>query len=954
MRKNMNAQSLLPVSAGFPLTTIAAVLVLMSLPSHAQVDADCTGSNPGTVTCTGDTFADGVTHTVTSGDLTVNVGDNTTSFGTGGFNTTATGGSNVTMTKGNSANMTTTGTSSSVIIGATTESGDISITTGTGNIVGVATSVEYGIRAQSSGAGDITIATGGVVGSAVMANNVNNVAGIDASTQGGDITMSLGGGAQGRQAGVRAHAHGGDISIITSGTGAIGGASNQRGIEAVTTGNIDITLGASSTAVTGAQQAILTDTRGGAGTTTLNLSRNVNAPVEALTGTGALTVNITAPTPQTNVGINKIVTSGAAQGIINIEEGRIAVAGFDLSPDAGAAITVNNRAAIGGSNFGFPASPSTLWGQGSGAGDLVFINDGRMRGSVDFSGASGSVTIVNNTDRPLGNPANGGWNFGGVNAFGSGDDQIVNAATATLMAQPGASMDFGGGEDVLVNDGRFVVGEGFIPTGAVTLTNLDRFENNGFLIMGATYSQGVDLGLTSNLQPGTRLIAHGVDFVAGENSRIALDVALAETVQLDCSSAPAADCLDFTGGTTSGTTVLSLSDARPATASAAFNEGIVLIEGSSAYEHFVLDPNSRGYVANTSTGPAIQKGLVTYRFTYDETAKQHKLTGVLADEGAQGGTFMASAQEIWRTTTDTWFDRQAALRLKPQQAGSESGLWSTVNMSTGERDFMASNTIGANTYDYNLTQDQQITHLAFGGDMISGGGNDTAWSVGGMAGYVYSTIDYDATQLQSEIGGFQAGLYGSYLVGPISVDGLVNYNLATQSLDAKNLGLGPDTQIRTDLMSIGGRVDAGYRLSLSEALFLQPLLGLAYVTTSIDDLELPSNGGSFRFDGTSFRAGAGLRMGMEFPAGGLKTRVDLTGRWWNEMEGQNDTVVTIPNGNTEVPLTDEFDGGFSEVAAGIQLAGPGSIGFSGFINVKSKFASEYSTLGASAGFRYQW
>jgi hypothetical protein len=956
MRKHMNTKSLSSASASFPLTAMAAALLLMAQPVGAQVDPDCTGSNPGMVTCTGTTFADGVTHTATGGDLTVNVEGGVTSFGTGGFNTTATGDNSITMVKGDGPNMLTnaSGTTASAIIGATTENGDITITTGTGHVQGVAASTEYGIRAVSSGTGNVSIVTGANVNAGAFASS-NSITGIEAITNGGAINIATSGTAQARQYGIRAHANGGDISVVTSGNNTIGGAQTaQYGIEAVTTGDISLVLGNARSSVTAGMGGVHTDTRGGSGSTTIDLFRSVGStglPVGILaeTGSGALTINVNAnDVDGTDVGVTQLITRGGAQGVINIAD-RAAVGTLDLSPDAGATITVNSQGAIGGT-YSFPPSVSSFWGKGAGAGNVVVVNDRRMRGAVDFSGASGAVQIINNSDRPLGNPGNGGWQFGGVSLFGSGDDQIVNSQTATLRAEPGASMDFGAGDDKLINNGRFMVGVGFAPTGAITLSNLERLENNGLIIMGVLYGTNTDLGLKSNLEPGTRLIAHGVDFVAGPNSRIALDAALADTVQPDCSAAPAADCLDFTGGTTSGTTLLTLSDARPAVASAAFNEGMVLIEGASAAEHFVLDPNSRGYVEHTTTGPAIQKGLVTYRFTYDETAKQHKLTGVLADEGAQGGTFMASAQEIWRATTDTWFDRQAALRARPDQASSEAGLWSTVNMSTGERDFVAAHDIAGNSYDYNLKQDQQITHLAFGGDFI----NDGGLSFGGMAGYVYSTIDYDATKLRSEIGGFQAGLYGSYLAGPLSIDALVNYNLATQTLDAKNLGLGPDTQIRTDLTSIGGRVDAGWRLSFGDAFYLQPLLGVAYVTTTIDDLELPSGGGSFEFDGTSLRAGAGLRMGFELPTGGMKTSFDLTGRWWNEMDGENDTVVTIPNGNTEVPLTDEFNGGFSEVAAGVNLASAGSTGFSGFVNVKSKFASEYSTLGASAGFRYQW
>jgi hypothetical protein len=743
---------------------------------------------------------------------------------------------------------------------------------------------------------------------------ITGAGGVDLASQAGDITMTSIGNFS-LPGGLRAKTTDGDVNIMFVSPGVL------------------------------SVNSVSVDTSAGAGNTIMNLSRSVGN-LSIFNGSGNYQIDLIDNTQ--GVRVSQLTASGSGLGAINVGN-NTEVTVLSLSPSDEAMVNVRNSGHIGSGDTG-------LWAQGSGSGDITVVSDGRIRGRVDFAAATGAITIVTNSDRPLGNPANGGWWFAGASVLGSGDDLITNGPRGVMasgsLSSSSASIDFGAGDNRFINNGRLIIGRtnSGSNAGLLTLSNLTTFENNGLILMGAVYGGSLDFAKTSDLAPGNRLVAEGVNFVAGAGSRVLLDAALADTPQPDCSVALAADCLDFSGGATSGTTVLTLFDARPAVSSAAFNEGMVLIEGASAAEHFVLDPNSSGYVANTSTGPAIQKGLVTYRFTYDETAKQHKLTGVLADEGAQGGTFMASAQEIWRTTTDTWFDRQAALRARPDQAGSESGLWSTVNLSTGERDFVAANVIGGNSYDYNLRQDQQITHLAFGGDFV----NDGGLSFGGMAGYVYSTIDYDATKLQSEIGGFQAGLYGSYLSGPLSVDALVNYNLARQSLDAKNLGLGPDTRVRTEFTSIGGRVDAGYRLSFGEAFYLQPLLGAAYVTTTIDDLELPSNGGSFEFDGTSLRAGVGLRMGLVLPTGGLKTSFDLTGRWWNEMDGENETVVTIPNGNTEVPLTDEFDGGFSEVAAGIQLAGPDSVGFSGFINVKSKFASEYRTLGASAGFRYQW
>ncbi len=136
------------------LTAIAAVLLAPGA-ALAQVDADCTGSNPGTVNCTGPTFANGITHTTNGGDLTVNSANGVTSYGTGGFFTTGVGSNNVTMTKGTGNLLTTAaGTSAPIVIGASSESGDISITT-TGTVAGRAATAQYGISAVSTGGGDI-------------------------------------------------------------------------------------------------------------------------------------------------------------------------------------------------------------------------------------------------------------------------------------------------------------------------------------------------------------------------------------------------------------------------------------------------------------------------------------------------------------------------------------------------------------------------------------------------------------------------------------------------------------------------------------------------------------------------------------------------------------------------------------------------------------------------------
>jgi hypothetical protein len=675
----------------------------------------------------------------------------------------------------------------------------------------------------------------------------------------------------------------------------------------------------------------------------------------AISGDGGATITLGStvnPTFSNNKLAHFIGDIGGVSSITTTTKRTVTL--MTLNARTGGKMTVNNGGIIG--DTADPVLNSIVL-RGSGAGDLVINNTvprGRIRGNFDLSAMTGSFTLLNDNS---GRSRQGGWHSWGLSTF-AGDVEVLNGTRGVIRTVGETTFDFSASSSSkFVNEGRLMMGtqlSGMTPLGPLTLRGLDRFENSGLILLGTSYNYDPDPGVESDRLAKDRLVIEDGSFVGSGASRIALDATLAGVTQADCSAVTSSDCVSFVGASTSGQTLLTVNDAKPFMGYAAFNTGMVLIDGSSAAEHFVLDPESQYYVPHMSGGVGLQKGLVAYRFSYDADAKQHKLIGTLADEGVQASTHTASAQEVWRTTTESWFDRRDALRRDEGGGFDTHGFWASLNVANGERDLQRTLAINGSDTDYDLGQELQTHHLAFGVDVLRGSSGDRAWNLGITAGYVYSTIDYDATRLEATLAGFASGIYGSWLSGPLSIDAMVNLNMLTQSIDAKNTGLGKNARLRAAVDSLGARVDAGWKIAVTESFWLQPLLGVSYVSTSIEGIEPEEGGPAIQFeDGSSARLGLGLRTGIDARLFGAKAQYNLTGRWWNDFAAENESSAYIPNGDSTVALEDDFGGSFGEIAAGLNLSNDSGL-LSGYVNIKSKMASDYSNLGASAGVRFQW
>ena len=77
----------------------------------------------------------------------------------------------------------------------------------------------------------------------------------------------------------------------------------------------------------------------------------------------------------------------------------------------------------------------------------------------------------------------------------------------------------------------------------------------------------------------------------------------------------------------------------------------------------------------------------------------------------------------------------------------------------------------------------------------------------------------------------------------------------------------------------------------------------------------------------------------------------VTGRAWNEFDGETDGVVHNPG--VDLPFADELTGSFGEAEAGLSLHNDANT-LSGFLTSGVKFKDGYNAVNLSLGVRLAW
>ena len=648
---------------------------------------------------------------------------------------------------------------------------------------------------------------------------------------------------------------------------------------------------------------------------------------------------------------------------------------------------------------------------GSGAGDIELNVSGHLSRDMDFSAHTGNLNV---TVQAAGAQAGG---FGlGASTFGDGDVHLLVESEALMTFHDGypnnasetpftLAVDFGGGDNRLVNRGHITVGDSRIPdepalydngTGPsyareITLANLGRFDNEGELIMGGVItspsfllsswvSDSRNLPATDTVAR-TALFMPGTDFVGGPGSVIRMDAVFRYgAAQVNCTDrvirgpvtpgTPAgspwatpsligADCIDIAGGSTSGVTELVLYDEQPGALAANFGDNEILLinveGGTSAAEHIVLSPQSEHYDARTGT---LQQGFFQFPLIYDPDNQQHRLISLPGSRALALPYIPQALQAVARSVG------RDAVNGEP-----DAGVWVRLTQRQQQRDVQ-------HRFDrYNVSvgvdsgHEIDTTVLTAGRSWKAGD-----WGIGGAISYVDAQLGFDGNDMQADFVGASIGLHADYHRDGLFLDNLVQLQwlemdltdpgFAPERRGSKKYGytnLTPSTAYRNvngnaGTQTLHVRSELGWRLSVSEQLHIEPLAGLSWVRAEIDEVTIQSydraaDDNRFFGDHTdSLRATLGGR--AAFTQSGERFNLRATGslRYWQSLKDK--TTVTLANAGPDLVVEDDFDGGWTELNAGLELASP-SGRLAGQLEAQA-LVGDYEGYGVTAGVRFQW
>jgi outer membrane autotransporter protein len=448
----------------------------------------------------------------------------------------------------------------------------------------------------------------------------------------------------------------------------------------------------------------------------------------------------------------------------------------------------------------------------------------------------------------------------------------------------------------------------------------------------------------------------GARFVAQEGSRLFLDAILDGGWQDTCSTAGAlqADCINLAGGSTEGVTLVTLNTTPVADGGAYSSKGIALIDvsgGTSDASHFVLDPNSPNYQdADDMLFAGIRASeLFSYSLFYDESTQTHRLVGVPTAPFLTLGVLPAAAQSLWRVVDQAGSARLAELRQA--KAGAGGGFWFKYVDSDTERDATSNVTLFGQTASAAADYDQSSRGYLFGADFVGNEG-DSAYAFGVSVGDLDSKVRLTAGSVDVDMMALAINVYGSYRSGGFFLD--MSGGGYSGDLEGDFFVGSLSTALDGKINAFGARADTGWRMGLGNSFAVEPMVGVIFMRSGLSDINhLPGSAvNGMRFDAAnSFRGGAGARGSFESAFAGMKLGLSLTGRVWQEFDGE--ARSSMRTRVDSLPYTSEFDGTFTELSAAIDLSAlEGAL--SGYLEFGSQSGDDYDSTTGTLGVRYNW
>lgn len=527
---------------------------------------------------------------------------------------------------------------------------------------------------------------------------------------------------------------------------------------------------------------------------------------------------------------------------------------------------------------------STIYAEG----ETVLINNAGTinRGEESTIAAQGEVTL-NNSGLITGNVE-----------FGAGDDVVNNTGRFVLSG----FSDFGGGSDRFVNTGLVTM------QGHATLARLERFVNAG----------------TINLADGRvgDVLTISGDYV-GMDGRLVLDMDAGAT------GGPAYDQL-VVGGSATGTTTITLNYKTAAQLKPGAVLKLVDAAGGSAAGAFTM--------ADETTNI----GFARYGVRHDVAADDFFIAVTEGDAVFRTLKLNEGAQTLWRQSADAWSAHTAALR-DPSQAASDRRVWGQVYGAADKRDetlIRAGNGVDQ-TVDLSYTQDHVGGQMGVDLGVIGA----TGVTYGLTGGYVDSTLEFKDKADSADYKGLNLGAYAGVQRGRYFVNALAKYDLI--DIQARSTTAGYDEDL--DGRGYGLQVETGARFNgkiETQAFFFEPVVSLAYSRTDLD--ALASQGAVIDFEALDgLRAKAGARLGGAGSVAQGQIGYYLGAHLVQELAGEDG--VRFTSGAADSAFANTAVDAYGQYQLGVTFTS--KTGLTGFIEAKADAGEDYRNYTGRIGVR---
>jgi len=653
--------------------------------------------------------------------------------------------------------------------------------------------------------------------------------------------------------------------------------------------------GANATVVSGTVTTTGADSPG-----IVSLSFGVRPPAEGGTASAdsvslPVTEQILGPNGGTHVTSGSVTTSGANSSGIDADAdvGDTEVYSTGTLTTSGA----DSHGIIANSDQGFAlvdANAISVTGAGSDAIVITSVTSGTVvvRGLVQSAGgfsiqANGGAAAVRTT-------ASG--TIRGAIDLTDNADTLDNAGTFDAI---GASA-FGAGADRFDNSGttRSV-------NGAAVLGGLETFNNGGL----------VDLG---DGAPDDRLTIG--DFNGLPGSRLAVDVDFTARV---------ADVL-VTGVATGSTTVA----VNASGAQFGFHPGILVVDATAG------TPST----AFSLAGGNVSNGYVTSGLIFDAPNFNFLLVNAPNQPIFETAMVGGMTLDYWHQSADAVEAQLEGARAPGRGSGAGNlvgggrfGGWIQVFAGETEREATQSFTSGGAATTFDVSYEQDFEGIQAGVDHESG-----PLILGLTVGVGQSESRFEASPGALEMDAKNLGLYLAFASGNFYLNLLAKVDWMDIETNP-----GPGLAAAFDATAYGARGVAGFRFDLGN-LYLEPSVGLSWVTVDIDDYR--SGGATISFDNaTSLRGTAGLRIGGIVATGGDGVLSPFAGvRVVEEFGGANRNDFFL---GTNLNLTEDGPGTHGEASVGLTFTS-GSV--EAFIRGELDFGNDVEGRAVRGGVRVRF